>query len=52
MTTKAKGIRISDELDQEIHREDLLPEVALVELGAEHQLAQPLELGQGEPARE
>ena len=36
-------------LDQEIHREQLLAEVALVERGAEDHLVEPLELGQRKP---
>src|SRR5689334_19836819 len=39
-------------LDQEVHRQDLLPEVALVELGAEDDLVEPLQLGEREPRRE
>src|SRR5882724_5644377 len=39
-------------LDQEVHRQDLLPEVALVEVGPEDDLVQPLELGEREPRRE
>src|ERR1043165_59605 len=39
-------------LDEEIHREDLLAEVSLVELGTEDDLVQPLQLGQREPRRQ
>jgi hypothetical protein len=39
-------------LDQQVHCQDLLPEVALVEAGAEDDLVEPLQLGQREPRRQ
>src|ERR1043165_9341341 len=39
-------------LDEEIHREDLLAEVSLVEVGAEDDLVQPLQLCEREPRRQ
>ena len=39
-------------LDEQIHREDLLPEVPLVELGAEHDLVEALQLREREARRQ
>src|SRR5262245_55206282 len=39
-------------LDEQIHREDLLPEVPLVETGAEDDLVEPLQLGQRKARRQ
>ena len=39
-------------LDEQIERQDLLAEVPLVELGAEDDLVEPLQLGEREPRRQ